>query len=249
MTDEPIYTDPDFARFYDRANGWGDDLSFCLNWVRGADSVLDLGCGTGWMLSELPDEVEGVGVDSAAAMLDIARARKRGARHTWVEGDVRTIDLGRTFHRIVMTGHAFQCFLTDEDRLAALQGIARHLDPDRGRFILDTRNPDDRAWERWTSDAWQKTFDDPDFGSMTTWVEGRMEPGTDIVGYWTYYRQDRTGETRRTHACIAFPALDTVKQLLGEAGLRGEDFYGDWTGTFSYDGCPDIIIAGRLKPS
>lgn len=88
MMEDPLYTDPDLARFYDLENGWGDDFSFCAKMAARAESVLDIGCGTGEFLSALRLR-RAVGVEPAGAMLDIARSRKGGARVAWVQADAR----------------------------------------------------------------------------------------------------------------------------------------------------------------
>ncbi len=142
----PLYDDPALVRFYDLENGWGEDTRFCARMAAQAASVLDLGCGTGLLLSSLPGTIRLAGVDPAAAMLDVARSRPGGRHVTWIEGDARSVRLGETFDLIVMTGHAFQVFLTDADQLTALETIAAHLAP-RGCFIFDSRNPAAREWQ------------------------------------------------------------------------------------------------------
>src|SRR6478609_5890219 len=63
----------------------------------GARSVLDLGCGTGRHASLLAERGYDVtGVDRSPAMLAEARAREvRGGRTEFVEGDLRSVRLGR----------------------------------------------------------------------------------------------------------------------------------------------------------
>ncbi|MCB1435289.1 MAG: class I SAM-dependent methyltransferase, partial [Alphaproteobacteria bacterium] len=115
MTPEALYNDPSLVQFYDLDNGWYDDTRFCLGMARDGQRVLDLGCGTGLLAAALAERCRVTGVDPAAAMLDVARQRAGGDRVTWVEGDARTIRLGEVFDFVVMTGHAFQVFLTDAD--------------------------------------------------------------------------------------------------------------------------------------
>ena len=59
---------------------------------------------------------------------------------------------GRVRRRVrpgLMTGHAFQVFLTDDEVRAQFTAMRRALKPDGG-FAFETRNPGARAWERWT---------------------------------------------------------------------------------------------------
>ena len=143
-TADDLYNDPGLAQFYDLENGWGLDFDYCLQLADEARAVLDLGCGTGQLAASLADGRTVVGVDPAAAMLDIARHRHGGRKVTWVEADARRVRLDRRFDLVLLTGHAYQVFLSDEDQQAVLSTIAEHLAPG-GRFVFDTRNPAARA--------------------------------------------------------------------------------------------------------
>src|SRR6185295_14259902 len=115
MTDR-LYSDPDLVQFYDIENERGVDFDYCVRFAQGARSVLDLGCGTGQLAAALVDGRSVSGVDPASAMLDIARRRVGGESVDWVEADARTVRLGRRFDLVLLTGHAFQVFLTPDDR-------------------------------------------------------------------------------------------------------------------------------------
>ena len=145
MTDDRLYSDPGLAQFYDLDNGWGASFDYCLGLAQNAESVLDLGCGTGLLLSRQPEKCIAVGADPASAMIKIARRRPHGDRVTWVTADATELQLDRQFDLIVLTGHAFQVFLTEAKQRAVISTIARHLGP-AGRFIFDSRNPAIEAW-------------------------------------------------------------------------------------------------------
>lgn len=101
-------------------------------------SVLDLGCGTGshaLILAERGYRV--VGIDSSAGMLRVARAKARGRRNpSFVRGDMRRFDLGRTFDAIVCMDGAYTHLLTERDLLAHLRTVRRHLRPD-GVYVFE----------------------------------------------------------------------------------------------------------------
>ena len=85
------YTDPRLAVFYDQLNPWGPDRDFYLALVMAAESVLDVGCGTGSVLRTA--RVAGhtgrlVGLDPAAAMLNHARTR---SDVEWILGDLDAV--------------------------------------------------------------------------------------------------------------------------------------------------------------
>jgi SAM-dependent methyltransferase len=134
VTSDRLFTDPDLAQFYDLDTGWGADCDYCCRLAEDARSVLDLGCGTGLLAAALAADRFVVGVDPAAAMLDIARRRVGGDRVPWVEADARDVRLQRQFDLVLLAGHAFQVFLSRGDQAAVLRTIASHLAP-RGRFV------------------------------------------------------------------------------------------------------------------
>ena len=178
-------------------------------------------------------------------MLAEARRRPGGERATWVEGDARSVRLNRTFERIVLTGHAFQVFLTEADRAAVLATIAAHLAPE-GRFVFDTRNPLREEWKDWALAEGSETFEHPSLGRVETWNDVRQDPETKVVTYETVYRVLQTGERFAAASDIAFPGRESVAAAIAAAGLTVETWLGDWKGRPWSDDAPDIIPVGRL---
>jgi SAM-dependent methyltransferase len=248
MTTDPLYNDHDFTRFYDLDNGWGADLAHCAGLAEGAGSVLDLGCGTGLFLASLPVDKRRVGVDPAAAMIDIARRRPGGETVEWIVADARGLDLGERFDLVTLTGHAFQVFLTDDDRRAVLRTIAGHLAPG-GTFIFDTRNPAVEEWRDWTPDRSAWAIVDPELGPVDAWNDVDYDPNSDIVTYQTHYRVRADGQHFAATSRIAFPDKAAVTNLLTAAGLTVHTWLGDWEAN-PYDGrSPEIIPIGGLAGS
>lgn len=243
---DPLYSDPQLAQIYDSNFGPDRaDFEFCTRLAANAGSVLDLGCGTGTLLAVLSEGREVTGVDPAGAMLEIARRRPGGDIATWVEADARTVRLDRHFDLVLLTGHAFQVFLTRDDQRAVLETIARHLSPG-GRFVFDTRNPLVQAWKRWTPENSRGRIEHPVHGAVEVWNDVSEDPATGIVTYETHYRIVETGKMLSADSRIAFPARDVVEELLESAGLVAEHWYGDWQGNSLHDDRPEIIPVGRL---
>jgi SAM-dependent methyltransferase len=90
-------------------------------------SVLDAGCGTGRVSRELARRgVLVVGVDLDPEMLATARRRSPGLE--WIEADLASFDLGRTFDLAVAAGNVM-ILLTPGTERAVLANIARHVRP------------------------------------------------------------------------------------------------------------------------
>lgn len=245
MTDR-LYSDPDLVQFYDIENEAGVDFDYCVGFARDAGSVLDLGCGTGQLAAALADRRSVTGVDPAPAMLDIARRRAGGQRVDWVEADARTVRLARRFDVVLLTGHAFQVFLTPEDREAVFATIAAHLAPD-GRFIFDTRNPATEEWLEWTPGRSQRDLGHPGLGIVRAWNDFRRDPATGVVTYSTHYKISDSGRVLSAESKIAFPAKESLARMLDEAGLVVEEWLGSWQGEPYLETSPEIIPIGRLR--
>ena len=249
-TDDALYQDPDMTQFYDLANTWGPDFDFCKSLATDAGSVLDLGCGTGQFAASLAaDSTDGrrvVGVDPAAAMLEVARERPGGDKATWVHGDARSVRLGRRFDLIVLTGHAFQVFLTEEDQRQALATIAAHLAPE-GRFIFDSRNPAAEAWREWVPEESEEQIEHPKLGAVKSWNDVAHDPATGIVTYETHYRIVESGRCFSASSKIRFTPRQAIAEMLEDAGLAVDDWLGGWAGEPWRPASPAIILLGRLR--
>ena len=148
---DSLFADPYLAGVYDlwHPRELRDDYDFYLPRIMAAESVLDLGCGTGTLLADARSAGHRgrlCGLDPAPGMLD--RARRR-TDVEWLLADLPSTGFLAEFDLIVMTGHAFQAIVDDAGlrRLATSVQFALRLG---GHFAFETRNPSARAWERWS---------------------------------------------------------------------------------------------------
>lgn len=81
--------------------------------------------------------------------LAVASAKRDAGLVAWLDGTARDLP-GGPFDAAVMTGHAVQCLLTDDEILETLVEVRRRLAP-TGRFLFETRNPARKAWLDWQS--------------------------------------------------------------------------------------------------
>jgi SAM-dependent methyltransferase len=240
-----VFTDLTLAALYDRLNPWGPGDDFYLGLVREARSVLDIGCGTGRLLRRARAEGHRgrlMGLDPAPAML--VQARRAEPDVEWVLGDMRTRLWNGEFDLVVMTGHAFQELVGDEEIRSCLRGARAALE-DGGRFVFETRNPDARAWERWVPErVYQVTAED---GSpVRVWHEvqdGGL--GGDRVRFTETYDCDGWAAPRVCHSVLRFLDRETLAGRLTDAGLTVVEQYGDWGRGRVTPASPEIITVAR----
>jgi SAM-dependent methyltransferase len=221
------YVDPRLVALYDIENPRGADTDFYLGLADELDArcIVDLGCGTGLLTRELATAGRQVlGVDPAPAMLAVAR-RQPGAEHVrWVEGDARALGTPDA-DLLVMTGNVAQVFLDDADWLRTLAAIHAALRPG-GYLAFESRNPHDRAWERWNRAATYAQFDSPN-GPMESWLE-LVQVGEDRVCFAGHNVFLSTGEVVVVQSELRFRSRDELSRTLADAGFTVEHVYGDW---------------------
>src|SRR5688500_16154859 len=141
MPDEH-YENPKLAAIYDHFCGWSRDRDFYLALAGDPpQQILDLGCGTGLLCGAYAAQGHVVtGADPTPAMLAVARQRPHGGAIEWVQATAQAFRSERRFDLIIMTGHAFQVMLGDDDVMATLTTMRRHLAPS-GRAVFESRNP------------------------------------------------------------------------------------------------------------
>lgn len=239
------FADLSLAALYDRLNPWGPGDDFYLGLLREAGSVLDIGCGTGRLLRQARSEGHRgrlTGLDPAAAML--VQARRDRPDIEWVLGDVRVRHWRAEFDLVVMTGHAFQELLTDEEVRVCLRA-ARAALRDGGRFVFETRNPDARPWERWTPDRVLHTAT-ADGTPVRVWHEVEGDgPRGDRVYYTETYAAPHWPAPRVSHGVVRFLDAGTLEDFLAEAGLAVTEQYGDWSRGPLGATAPEIITVAR----
>jgi SAM-dependent methyltransferase len=237
-----MYTDEQAAALYDVLNGWGPSDDFYLGLVMGSRSVLDVGCGTGAILHRARRAGHAgrlCGLDPDPAMLGRAR-RQTGIE--WVAGTAASMTWDGEFDLAVMTGHAFQVLVGDDELRASLTAIRRAL-VDGGRFAFETRNPLARAWEGWNPENAMEVVD-PSGRPLRIWYEVESVAG-DVVTF-TETTDDADGAPLRVdRASLRFLDVDTLGGFLAGAGFEIEAQYGGWLREPLALESPEIITVAR----
>jgi SAM-dependent methyltransferase len=133
---DSVYREKDYERECDLV-----ERILKLNQMEGAQTILDLGCGTGnhaLLLAERGHDV--VGADRSGDMLikaDEKRQKSTGRdRLTLLEADLKDLRLNRHFDVVLMMFNVFGYQLGNKDVGAALETVRTHLRPG-GIFVFD----------------------------------------------------------------------------------------------------------------
>lgn len=239
------YMHPRLAQVYEVSDQpFPDEKTFYLSLAgKPPARVLDLGCGVGNLAHGFREAGHAVtGVDPARAMLDVARGKPDGDTIRWVHGTAQEVRLGETFDLIIMTGHAFQVLLSDDDILACLRTMATHLAPG-GRIGFETRNPAIDWVGRWNArpDAtWEVTA-----GEAVTISTHVHERSTNTIRFEHIYRFP--DEALTSQSTLRFTDREELEAKMAEAGLRVQSLHGDWDlSGFDPERSPEMIyIAGH----
>ena len=227
------------ARFFDAEYAdYNEDLPALQAYAqRTGGPLLELGCGTGRLLIPFARADYAVtGVDSSAAMLQIAREKvaEQGLidRATLIEGDYAAAPLGGPYRFAFCVMNTFLHLLTTEDQVRALRHWRQHLAP-RGLLLLDIFLPDVRHLADQDGRlVWDKTWIDPDTQStVMKFVTCTVDQAAQTLHVTMIYDETAPdGLLRRTVAPydIHYMGRCEAELLLEKAGYVMEAVYGGW---------------------
>lgn len=254
------------AAHYDadyQAAGYDHDIPFYVEMAReiaGGEggAVLEMGCGTGRVLVEIARAgVEIVGVEVSLGMLQAAERRLAAQpaavreRVRLVQGDIRTVDLGRRFSLVTSPFRVVQHLVDRADQKAWLDNARRHLEPG-GHLVFDVFQPDYDL----IADSPFLTVDvertDPETGRRVRRVsksEHHPELQTfDVVFEWLVEGEDGTETVQGTvDQTVRWFTRSELENLLELQGFEILEVWGDWDRTPFGPHAEDIILHARRK--
>src|SRR5205823_13255478 len=120
------------------------------------------------------------------------------------------------FELIVMSGHACPVLVRDDALRVALSPNRAALTGD-GRFAFESRNPEAKAWERWTTDRVVEVSDSTvTVVRMTNVGDG---PVGDTVSFTSTYTSPRWPAPKRSRSTLRFLDAPALASFLVEAGI------------------------------
>lgn len=243
-------TDPELVAIYDVENSGGWDHEFYLELAQelGATRVADIGCGTGVFGILLAEHgIEVTGVDPAAAMIDVARARSAEAQVTpqprWIHGFADQLE-PEAADLAVMEGHVAQYFLARADWEAVLGHAFRALNSG-GHLAFEVRNPDALELDAWDPESTRETQPHPDGGEFTSWMEITRVTEDPVDGALITARAHNILPDSReiiAEETLRYRPLSVLRETLSVAGFRTVAIWGDWDREELREDSPEMIF-------
>lgn len=225
------------------------DVAFYRRVCRGAEDVLELGCGTGRIAAALrADGLHVTGIDIDATRVAIASSKGVDAH----VADLREFSLGRQFARIIAPYNTLYCLLDESAVLACLRRVRAHLAPS-GLLVFDGYAADAQHFGASEEEAQAETVQ---FVGSVEWNGATY----DVLerGRWDRDRQQvravyehiprGTGPRIETYLPQRYLLRDQIDRLLNDADLVPLWIHGDFDGAPSGPEAEHFVICATAKP-
>ncbi len=195
---------------------YAEEAAFAATLLRPARTVLELGSGGGNNAFHLKKDFELTLVDLSADMLAVSAELNPECEH--VQGDMRTIRLGRTFDA-VFVHDAIEYMTSEDDLRQAVQTVYAHCRPGGVAVLV----PDDIA-ENFEPETEHGGHDAPD-GRGVRYLAWTTDPDPDdstSVTEYAFLLREADGSVRvaqDTHV-LGLYSRETWQRVLAEAGFQ-----------------------------
>lgn len=238
----PEFTDPRQVVIYDAVNAYGratqPDFYLGVAEEIRAETVIDLGCGTGIIALELATRgYRTIGVDPSPLMLEAAQHKPGADRVQWIEGGAGQLGTPGA-DLAIMSGHVAQFILTDADWLETLAWLREGLRPG-GYLAFESRDPRAQEWKQWTGR--KRIVPQSPCGRIESWTEVTNVEG-DVVYAVGHRRLVDTDEELISPFALRFRGEALLRRSLASVGFSVESVFGDWDRRPSGPGERELIF-------
>jgi SAM-dependent methyltransferase len=247
------------AQFYDLNPNFPQDIPFYRELLPSLSaSVLELGCGTGRVMTALASHCAFIqGIDISPAMVDLCRSKIAGlglpsGRATVSVGDISEFDLGRQFEFIIAPYRVLQNLETTAEVDGLLACVRRHLARD-GTCILNAFNPNcgpDELRETWLVPGdrlnWEATTADGKVACYDRRV--RLDKEQLVLYPDLVYRHYRGSSLLREvvlHIAMRCYYPETIEQLVLDHRFEIANRWGGYLGE-QYAKGPELILQFKV---
>lgn len=240
----------DFAHYYDDLmshvpyDKWADfTASVLAKYDMQANSIVDLGCGTGEITTRLADMAPLIyGVDLSADMLSVARA-KYGQEITWIKQNIRelagfeNIDLMTSYLDVIN-------YLTEREDVKHAFSLIYNALSDKGVFIFDIHH---LAYVK--KHLVNHTFADVTDQTSYIWFCDESERPYIIEHDLTFFSKSQSNYYKKEseyHEQLILPH-ESYLNMLTEAGFKEVNYYTDFNleSRFLTDDVDRIFIVAK----
>jgi SAM-dependent methyltransferase len=242
------FTDPRLTAIYDEVNPPGPDTAFYVGLADELDArtIVDLGCGTGLLISRLDRPSRRcVGVDPAPEMLAVARGRELSGDVSWVVGGAEMLGAWGA-DLVVMTGHVAQIIVDESAWRSALSAVHQVLRPG-GVVAFESRNPSADSWRQWTPETSRRVVSLAAGGALEVWYDVVAQAG-DRVTHEVHYRWAGDGPELVSTLELRYRTQAQLVGALDQAGFEVVDVFGDWDRSAVSRTSPELVVIAR-RPS
>jgi SAM-dependent methyltransferase len=245
------------ARYYDAEHqDKTDDLDLYRELASEIEGpIFEVACGTGRVMFALAQAGYTVhGIDSEAAMLEVARQRLLGQptlkhRLEFIHGDILRWEPKQRYPLVLFPYNGLMHFHDQADQIKLLKTLRQTVSDD-GLLVLDLPNPAD-SFAAQDSDAmvYEKTFLEPTSGHLVMQYSISHLDRTAQIFHITWIYDEITGEglVKRTLAPVNFRYffLAELQLLLQVTGFKVDQVYGSTDLDPYEDGCERMIVLAR----
>jgi SAM-dependent methyltransferase len=245
--------------FYSTAGD--EDVEFYVDLAQASRGpVLEIGCGTGRVSLPIASAgIDVVGVDFSTSMLAKARERAdatkdNGGAVEFLQGDMRTLALGRRFPLVIIPARTLYLALTPEEQLESLRRAAAHLAP-RGALAFNLFVPDSDL----IADVSEEPFSMGETINPKTGLRcllsaaNRPDPvGQTIHSIQTVEELSDAGEVVRTvdlEVDLRYLYPSEVHVMLEQVGIVADQVFGDFEGGPLTEDSEEMVWVVRATPS